>query len=60
MVIGSNAVPAAITQVDARIGRKFTAHASFLRRASAEMLKGGAQDQDSVTSLADGTASTSA
>jgi hypothetical protein len=30
MVIASNAVPAAITQVDARTGCKFTASASFL------------------------------
>jgi hypothetical protein len=30
MVIASNAVPAAITQVDARTGCKFTASAAFL------------------------------
>ncbi len=30
MVIGSNAVPAAITQVDARTGCKFTAPEAFL------------------------------
>jgi hypothetical protein len=39
MVIASNAVPAAITQVDACTGAKFTARAVFLADSQGKMLK---------------------